>query len=545
MSSAFEITYRKANKRSVSGKQTPLDIWAATTGIPRKHWESLGITEYEDKFIQYNYPNGWAKARDVTMTSDETTENGKKKRRNFWINAPPGSIHPLWPTPMEDESHEEIWIAEGESDVATLRLLGLDAYTYGSSTNVPGPVELRQLMRLGVKRAIILFDADEPGQTGAPKLEAAFASIGVEPLNLDINMSMLDLDYAKDVRDMYSALGDVETLKRLKRLLLDELGRQEVDLNYQVQLKDARNPEWVWDGLIAQGGLTLLYGPAKTGKTTLVYQMLRAMREGGELLTRRMTPQRVLYYSEMPQPFDYERARMYLPMATDEDPWFFMRSASDEVFRGKSWPAISMLLAKDVARYGITYVILDTANEWLHFEAEEIYSVPAVTEKLRPLRRLAADTGCTVQINTHPPKAGGGPFGSIAFQAYVDCLLELSRDTTSSTLRAIGRIRSDFESVKFRLEQKEYAVLEVDDQQDVTSSGEGMKERIMQILPIAPNAMSIKALANDPILVKYSEKSIRNCMNDLLLRGIVTKIPGEVTMWQRAFSFEIRKQEKD
>lgn len=67
----------------------------------------------------------------------------------------------------------------------------------------------------------------------------------------------------------------------------------------------------------------------------------------------------------------------------------------------------------------------------------------------------------------------------------------------------------------------------------------------MQILPIAPNAMSIKALANDPILVKYSEKSIRNCMNDLLLRGIVTKIPGEVTMWQRAFSFEIRKQEKD
>src|SRR5205823_3925221 len=45
---------------------------------------------------------------------------------------------------------------------------------------------------------------------------------------------------------------------------------------------------WVWEGMVARAGITLLTGASMLGKTTLVAMLLDRRRAGGRLLGRRV-----------------------------------------------------------------------------------------------------------------------------------------------------------------------------------------------------------------------------------------------------------------
>jgi hypothetical protein len=55
---------------------------------------------------------------------------------------------------------------------------------------------------------------------------------------------------------------------------------------------------WIWDGVVAVGGITLLSAPEKVGKTTLLSLLLDRRRAGGELLGRPVYPGRTVLCSE-------------------------------------------------------------------------------------------------------------------------------------------------------------------------------------------------------------------------------------------------------
>jgi RecA-family ATPase len=55
---------------------------------------------------------------------------------------------------------------------------------------------------------------------------------------------------------------------------------------------------WIWDGLVAEGAMTLLSAPEKTGKTTLLSLLLDRRRAGGQLLGRAVRPGRTILCSE-------------------------------------------------------------------------------------------------------------------------------------------------------------------------------------------------------------------------------------------------------
>jgi hypothetical protein len=64
-------------------------------------------------------------------------------------------------------------------------------------------------------------------------------------------------------------------------------------------LQTLRGPvPWIWDGLVAEEAVTLLSGPEKTGKTTLVSLLLDRRREGGQLLGRTVQAGRTIVCSE-------------------------------------------------------------------------------------------------------------------------------------------------------------------------------------------------------------------------------------------------------
>ena len=67
--------------------------------------------------------------------------------------------------------------------------------------------------------------------------------------------------------------------------------------NDRVRASD-RTVHWVWEGVVAEGAVTLLSAPEKTGKTTLLSLLLDRRREGGQLLGRAVRPGRTILCSE-------------------------------------------------------------------------------------------------------------------------------------------------------------------------------------------------------------------------------------------------------
>jgi hypothetical protein len=55
---------------------------------------------------------------------------------------------------------------------------------------------------------------------------------------------------------------------------------------------------WIWEGVVAEGAVTLLSAPEKVGKTTLLSLLLDRRRAGGELLGRTVFPGKTILCSE-------------------------------------------------------------------------------------------------------------------------------------------------------------------------------------------------------------------------------------------------------
>jgi hypothetical protein len=61
---------------------------------------------------------------------------------------------------------------------------------------------------------------------------------------------------------------------------------------------EARSIPWIWEGVLAEGAVTLLSAPEKIGKTTLLSLLLDRRRAGGQLLGRTVYPGRTVLCSE-------------------------------------------------------------------------------------------------------------------------------------------------------------------------------------------------------------------------------------------------------
>jgi hypothetical protein len=61
---------------------------------------------------------------------------------------------------------------------------------------------------------------------------------------------------------------------------------------------ESRSIPWIWEGVVAEGAVTLLSAPEKIGKTTLLSLLLDRRRAGGQLLGRTVWPGNTILCSE-------------------------------------------------------------------------------------------------------------------------------------------------------------------------------------------------------------------------------------------------------
>src|SRR5262245_33064613 len=70
------------------------------------------------------------------------------------------------------------------------------------------------------------------------------------------------------------------------------------ELINRAHLQRAPGAQWLWHGYLARGSITLLTALWKSGKTTLLAHLLRAMGTVDNFCGQAITPARVLYVTE-------------------------------------------------------------------------------------------------------------------------------------------------------------------------------------------------------------------------------------------------------
>jgi hypothetical protein len=178
---------------------------------------------------------------------------------------------------------------------------------------------------------------------------------------------------------------------------------------------------WLWHGYLAPGATTLLTGPWKAGKTTLLSALLARLGTGGTLAGLTVAPGRALVVSEESrelwgqrgQLFDFGRHVCWLCRPFTHKP------------NTEEWEGLIDRLVRLAKEHGITLVVIDPLIAFLPGRDEN--SAAAIMAALLPLRRLT-EAGIAVLLLHHPRKGhaeeGQVSRGSGALSGHVDVLIE-------------------------------------------------------------------------------------------------------------------------
>lgn len=180
--------------------------------------------------------------------------------------------------------------------------------------------------------------------------------------------------------------------------------------------------QWLWQGYVARGSVTLLTSQWKTGKTTLLTVLLSKLHHGGAIGGLTVTPGSVCVVSEESaahwrrrgERFDFgPRARFCCRPFRHKPDWY-------------DWDILIKGLQPSTSDAPFDLVVIDTLSALIPAGVEN--QADAMLEVLRPLDALTA-AGTAVLLMHHPRKgqtvAGQAARGSGALCAYADILVEM------------------------------------------------------------------------------------------------------------------------
>lgn len=182
--------------------------------------------------------------------------------------------------------------------------------------------------------------------------------------------------------------------------------------------------EWLWDGYLARGNITLLTSMWKAGKTTLLAGAVRALETGDAFLDRPCAAAQVLVVSEESAAV-WAARRGAIPVGANA------RLVS-RPFAGRpgvtEWDELVVNAELERERGALDVLVVDTLAAFLPGRSES--DPGTLLDMLTPLRRLAT-AGAAVLLLHHPRRAasenGSVARGSGALLGFVDVILELSR----------------------------------------------------------------------------------------------------------------------
>ncbi len=398
--------------QAIAHRRDPKAWLAAKTGVTPEFLDALPVS----------FSGGWIRHRFDGLPVTKDRQAGTRKRR--WA---PKEAHcpPIWP--LDAVMPDEALFTEGETDCIAVRFLldadNVYAVTKGAS-GTPTPIEWKALRDRGLRHAVFAFDADAEGRAGTDRaIEDALAA------GLDVS-SVTPPTYdpltgtGKDWTEWIAAGGTADSFPSLDR----DDGFTTYD---DLRTSEHRAVAWIARGWIAHRALTLLAGPPKGGKSTLLSDLAAALGDGTPFLGQDVTRTPVLVMTEEEDSTLWEKAEGALQHVT------FLKQAR-ETLAGRTFAQSLARAAAKCRRDGIRVLVIDTLAAWAGFEDENNASkvIPALN-----LVRAVASQGVAVVLVHHTKKGGGahgeGIRGSSALFAAPEIVIEQTYVSETSRERTL------------------------------------------------------------------------------------------------------------
>ena len=345
----------------------------------------------------------------------------------------------------ELKGHETVLVVEGEKDVESLRGIGVTA-----TCNIGGAGKWRdeyaeQLKVAGVKNVGVVPDNDPPGEAHARQVARSChdAGLWVKLLTLPDVPPKGDIsDWLRGhTREDLVAL--VQTAPAFDpRQLVAAAPKLTMTSIADFLAEPEDQTEWLVNQRIPAGGVVLLAGTPKAGKSTLARNLLFAVTTGGTWLGWRVQYGAAWYISLEDKRSEIRKAFRAMGITAD---------APLSIFAGQPPAGLLEELSALAMRERPACIVVDTLQRLIR--SRDLSDYAEVTERFAPLLKLARDTGAALILvhhaSTHAQREGvlDAVLGSTAISGSVDQVFLLRRTEKYRTLASVQRIGVDLEPI--------------------------------------------------------------------------------------------------
>lgn len=198
----------------------------------------------------------------------------------------------------------------------------------------------------------------------------------------------------------------------------------------EIAMSTSEAVEWIVPGFVVKGGLTELGAKVKTGKTTLIMALVRAVAEGADFLGKPTVKTPTVYLTE--QPISSFREAMQRSNLLRRDDVYVLLHADTG---GIGWPDIARAAVVECKRLGASLLVVDTLPHFAGLKGDSENNSGDALTAMDPLLRAATE-GIGVILVRHERKSGGdvgdSGRGSSAFAGAVDIVISLRKPAGKS-----------------------------------------------------------------------------------------------------------------
>lgn len=391
---------------------------------------------------------------------------------------------PLWPE-LPSQLPEVVFLTAGETDCLCLRATGVEAFALTKGEMGLPPLHLfTDMARRGAQEIVYTADVDDTGHQAAGRLAQLVDAASLACKLLDLTPHLDAALGEKDVRALTRRVG----VARLQELLEEEYLRPPELPGSMAEFIATVPPEipWLMTPLIVRGATTLFSGHAKAGKTTFIIKVLRAMREGGDVLGMLVHQSKVLVWTE--NSAMVWRAKLH-GVDPNEIDHIFPLPRTDPRFLGKMFDENVRTVFEVAQKLEAEVIVMDTLTGLAAIEEENEAS--QVSAALIPVNKMAQryQIAC---VMVHHLGRSGQERGSTVFLSEPDILVRLEGEYADErTLRVKNNML---------INPPEDVVFKMDKEGNYTVGVAGVTDdsalAILDVLPLTkPEALSLQDVA--------------------------------------------------
>ena len=270
---------------------------------------------------------------------------------------------------------------------------------------------------------------------------------------------------------------------------------------------DEPETEWLWEGILPAGGLSLLVAKPKVGKTTLAFNLALAVAKGKDFLGRK-TKQSAVVYLALEEKKSEIRKKLKSLADTPEGIRFHFGSAPEKAIQ-----EVRALIQETKA--GL--LVVDVLQKFCRIKDLNDYA--QVTNTLEPLMAMAREENCHILLTHHAGKAdrqdGDEILGSTALLGGVDTSIHIKKRDKRRTFFTIQRYGEDTPET----------VIELKPDGSLEAVGSKQEVEIEETVPLVLDALDGERLTEKEIWDKVEKKHdlSARALRVLLDRGQVNR----------------------